>query len=306
MNDTRKGIACIIASAAGFALMGFFVRLCDDYGPDVSAFQKSFFRNIVAFSLALLMFLRSGGHVRRPDAPCGRLETPGAWLCLLLRCIAGTAGIFANFYALSRIPVGEAMCLNKTAPFFTILFSFLFLGEKISKRRASLLLLAFAGAALVAKPGMRELGSFAAFCGLFGGLCAGAAYACVRELGVAGMSGSFIVLVFSAFSTLASLPFMLGPSYTPMTQTQLLIMIGAGAGAAIGQFGVTAAYRFAPAGKIAVFDYLNIVFAAALGFAFLGQTPDLVSVAGFAMIVVAATPQLRRHPANAGVASIAP
>ena len=44
-GNRGKGIACIVASAFGFALMAFFVRLCDDFGGEITCFQKSFFRN---------------------------------------------------------------------------------------------------------------------------------------------------------------------------------------------------------------------------------------------------------------------
>ena len=39
---------------------------------------------------------------------------------------------------------------------------------------------------------------------------------------------------------------------------------------------------------IAVYDYSNILFTAALGFALFGQVPDLWSVLGFVLIVLAA------------------
>jgi drug/metabolite transporter (DMT)-like permease len=76
--------------------------------------------------------------------------------------------------------------------------------------------------------------------------------------------------------------------FTPMTAAQVWILIGAGAGAALGQFGITAAYRFAAPGSIAVFDYTNIIFTAALGFLFFAQIPDLWSVLGYAAIILAA------------------
>lgn len=279
---TRKGALCLVASAFGFALMGMFVRLTDDCGAPVSAFQKSFFRNAVALVFAAGLFLRGGGRVSFGEGPAARRCT-----VLVLRAAFGTAGIFGNFYALSRIDLADAMMMNKLAPFFTVLFSWLFIKERLSLRAGLCLAGAFAGAALVVKPGFGAMPFLPAFCGLSGGLCAGAAYACVRELGILRMDGRFIVLFFSAFSCLASAPFLVF-DYHPMTAAQVGALVGAGAGAAIGQFGVTAAYRFAEPRRIAVFDYANILFAALLGFLAFGQTPDVWSWCGFALIAAMA------------------
>ena len=278
-----KGIACIVASAFGFALMAFFVRLCDDFGGPVSCFQKGFFRNVIALAIALAVFYREPPAFAK--AASGRRATP--WTPLVLRAVFGTVGIFANFYALSRIPIGEAMTLNKTAPFFTVFFSWIFLGERVSRRQFACLALAFAGALLVMKPGFRADEPGAAALALTGGLGAGLAYVCVHQLGRLKFDGAFIVLFFSAFSCLASLPFVVF-DFRPMTFAQVAILLGAGVGAAIGQFGVTAAYRFAEPRAIAAYDYTNVIFTALFGFAFFGQVPDLLSVAGFAVILLAA------------------
>ena len=56
MNSKTKGIIFIVLSAFSFALMNVFVRLAGDL-PSV---QKSFFRNLVAFFIALIMIIRSG------------------------------------------------------------------------------------------------------------------------------------------------------------------------------------------------------------------------------------------------------
>ena len=281
----RKGILCIVASAFGFALMAFFVRLCDDFGGPVSCFQKSFFRNVIALAIALAVFAKGGKS--------SRVQKFKGSVPLVLRAVFGTVGIFANFYALSRIPIGEAMTLNKTAPFFTVFFSWIFLGEKVSRRQALCLVLAFFGAMLVMKPGFGGDDMFASAVALTGGLGAGLAYVCVHQLGRMKVDGAFIVLFFSAFSCIASLPFMVA-DFAPMTWGQVAILLGAGVGAAIGQFGVTAAYRYAEPRSIAAFDYTNVIFTALFGFAFFGQVPDLLSVAGFAVILLAAL-RLSRH-----------
>lgn len=283
MSARAKGIACIVSSAFGFALMAFFVRLCDDYGGEVSSFQKSFFRNVIALAIAAFVFFRSGrGHRARAMPKCAR-----SWFALAMRSVCGLVGIFANFYALSKMPIGEAMTLNKTAPFFTVFFSWLLLGEKASRRQLLHLCMAFVGALLVMRPGFRGAESFAALCALCGGLGAGLAYVCVHILGREKADASFIVLFFSAFSCLGSLPFMVF-SFDRMTLAQVLILVLAGVGAAIGQFGVTAAYRYAEPRSIALYDYTNIIFTSLLGFFFFAQVPDSLSVLGFAVILLAA------------------
>ncbi len=287
MTDSRarfRGIVCILASAFGFALMAFFVRLCDDYGAHVSSFQKSFFRNAIALVIALCVFCQKRRQSAAEERGTFSRLTPQQWLYLLGRSTLGTIGIFANFYALSRIPIGEAMTLNKTAPFFTVFFAWMMMGEKVSRRQGLCLLGAFFGVLLVMKPLSLHMASV---WGLVGGACAGFAYACVHKLGRLKTNGTLIVLFFSAFSCFASLPFTLW-HYTPMTLAQFFILLGAGAGAAIGQFGVTAAYRFAEPRDIAVFDYSNIIFTSILGFIFFSQIPDLLAVFGFVAIVLSA------------------
>ena len=287
MNDRAKGICCIVASAFGFALMAFFVRLCDDFGGPVSSFQKSLFRNAIALVIAASVFFKMRGRDAAAGfVPVSRLPAK-AWALLAARSISGATGIFGNFYALSRIPIGEAMTLNKTAPFFTVFFSWLFLGEKVSRRQVLCLVFAFVGAMLVMKPGFSGDDALASALALTGGLGAGLAYVCVHQLGRMKVDGALIVLFFSAFSCLASLPFVVA-DYSPMTWSQVAILLGAGVGAAIGQFGVTAAYRYAEPRSIAAFDYTNVIFTALFGFMFFSQVPDLLSVAGFAVILLAA------------------
>ena len=296
MKNRTKGILAITVSAFGFALMALFVRLCDDYGAPVSSFQKSFFRNVVALSIAAAAWWRARGAGRSGLAgeSGGASQSGGAslarakpWALLVLRAVLGTGGIFANFYALSYIDIAEGQTLNKTAPFFTLLFAWLFLGERVTRRHLLPLVLAFGGVLLIAKPGFAGADAFPLAMGLLGGVCAGGAYTCVRGLRRLAVSPAVIILFFSAFSCVAAVPFMV-LRFDPMTWQQVLILVGCGASGAMGQFGITLAYGYAAPNEIAVYDYTNILFTAAFGFLFFAQVPDLWSVAGVVAILVAA------------------
>lgn len=281
-RSVRKGIACILLSAFGFALMAVFVRLADICGGEpLPAVQKALFRNLVAAAIAGWAFFS------RPAAVRKNVKIPDgfkSWTDLFLRCGFGTIGIFANFYALTHIPVGNAMALNRTAPFFTLLMSWLILGQRMTVRQILCVTGAFAGAMLVIKPGSAGMFSAPALVGLFSGFGAGAAYAFLHKLGKAGIDGAFIIFFFSVFSCVACVPFLMC-GFVSMSLLQIAVLLAAGACAALGQFGITWGYRFAEPRQVAVYDYTGIIFASLLGFLAFGQIPDMLSVVGFAVII---------------------
>lgn len=271
MKQKYKGIVLIVLSALCFALMSMFVRLAGD----VPSVQKSFFRNAVAMVFAAVILLRE--HTRP------RL-TRTSWECLLLRAFFGTLGILCNFYAVDHLVLADASILNKMSPFFAILCSYFVLKEKISPARMAIVLGAFVGSLFVIKPSFQNTALIPAFVGLLGGLGAGIAYTMVRKLGQLGVKGPFIVFFFSAFSCLVTLPYLIF-NYHPMTSTQLLYLLLAGLSATGGQFTITAAYIYAPAREISVYDYSQIIFSSLLGFFVFGQTPDVWSIIGYVVIV---------------------
>ena len=271
MNQKTKGILCILSSAFCFSLMNTFVRL----SGELPSTQKSFFRNLVALVFAVIVLLKSGGgfHFQRPNLKF-----------LLLRSALGTIGVLGNFYAVDHLLLSDATMLSKLGPFFAVIASFFLLKERIRPFQLCAVLAAFAGSLLIIKPsgaGFADL--VPALIGLVGALGAGTAYTTVRYLSKHGERGPFIVFFFSAFSCAVLLPFLLF-DYHPMSLEQLGFLLLAGLAAAGGQFSVTAAYSFAPARDISVFDYTQVLFAALTGFFLFGQVPDLLSVIGYGII----------------------
>ncbi|WP_333813992.1 DMT family transporter, partial [Muricomes intestini] len=228
MKKKYLGIVYIVISAFCFALMNMFVRLSGDL-PFV---QKSFFRNLVALVFALIILKKEGVWF---SGKKGNIKY------LVLRSIAGTLGIFCNYYAIDRLVLADASMLNKMSPFFAIVFSYILLKEKIKPVQAVIVVTAFLGSLLIIKPTTAIFQSPAALIGLLGGLGAGIAYTFVRVLGEKGERAPFVVFVFSSFSCLVSLGFMVF-DYHPMSGMQLVYLLLAGLSAAGGQFSITAAY----------------------------------------------------------------
>lgn len=268
------GIIMIIISAFCFALMNMFVRL----SGDLPTFEKSFFRNFVAFIFALVIMIK--------DRESFRFQKRNLPL-LIGRSLAGTIGILGNFYAVDHLALGDASILNKMSPFFAILFSLIFLKEKLKLYQVLILTGAFIGVMFVVKPTFSNTALFPALCGLLGGIGAGAAYSMVRALGKRGEKGSFIVLFFSGFSCLSMVPFMIF-GFKMFSPVQLAFLLLAGLSAAGGQFSITAAYTYAPAREISIYDYSQIIFASLLGFFVFADVPDVFSIIGYVIIVAMA------------------
>lgn len=145
--------------------------------------------------------------------------------------------------------------------------------------------MAFIGALFIIKPSF-DVRVVPYMIGFLSAVFAALAYTCVRMLGNKEEYYT-IVFFFSTFSLVAVLPMFI-LMYEPMTFTQFIYLLLAGVFASLGQFGITLAYKYAPAKEISIFDYSNIIFSAILSIFLFGVYPDTLSVVGYFIIFAAA------------------
>jgi drug/metabolite transporter (DMT)-like permease len=268
MSDRNKGVLLLLLSAFGFAMMSAFVKLSGDL-PTV---QKTLFRNAVS---ALVAF---GMVVYHRERLFGKKENQPL---LLLRSILGMLGILFYFYSIDHLVLSDADMLNKLSPFLLIIFSAIFLKEKAKPFQMTAIIIAFLGTLFVIKPQFNvDIIPYAA--GIASSVFAAGAYTVLRALGNREKYYT-IVFYFSFFTTIMMLPFVFF-TYVPMTLEQWIYLLLAGVFATLGQFGITMAYKFAPAKEISIFFYSNIVFSTLLSMLIFGQTPDLFSIIGYIII----------------------
>ena len=272
LSNRSKGVICILLSALCFSGMSSFINL----SGDVPVFQKVFFRNLVALIIASTALLKNKESFK-PAKGCLPYH--------LIRSGVGLMGVFGNFYATTKMAsTADAAILNKMSPFFTLIFSAIFLKERVKPRQAAAIAVAFVGAMFVIKPTLSNVELIPSICGFAGGIAAGAAYTAVRHMGNKGENGRFTVFFFSMFSCLFTVPYLIF-DFHPMTKEQWIYLLMVGLCAAGGQFSITAAYTFAPSREISIYDYSNVIFTAISGYFFLGgQVPDALSFVGYFII----------------------
>ncbi|GAA0593450.1 DMT family transporter [Virgibacillus siamensis] len=268
MSDRNKGIILLLVSALGFSLMGAFVKL----SGDLPTAQKAFFRNIVAAVITVGFVLH---HKERLFGKKGNQKL------LLARSALGTVGIVLNFYAIDRLVLSDAEMLNKLSPFILIIFSAIFLKETARRFQVIAVIVAFVGALFIIQPEF-SVDLFPYIVGVFGAVFAAGAYTFLRVLGNKEKYYT-VVFYFSFFATVVLLPFTIF-AYEPMSLTQWIYLILAGVCATAGQFGITLAYKFAPANEISIFFYSTVVYSALLSIVLFGQIPTMLSVLGYFII----------------------
>ncbi|SMO44911.1 DMT family transporter [Melghirimyces algeriensis] len=271
MSNRNKGILLLILSAFGFAVMSAFVKL----SGDLPTIQKTLFRNAVTAVIAF------GFVLYHKDRLFGKRENQKF---LLLRSLLGTIGIVLFFYSIDHLVLSDAEMLNKMSPFLLILFSSVFLKEKAQRFQVIAVLIAFFGSLLIIKPQF-SIETVPYLVGLLGAVFAAGAYTVLRVLGNKEAYYT-VVFYFSFFSTVVLFPFAI-IFYEPMTLTQWVYLLLAGTFATLGQFGITMAYKYAPANEISIFFYSNILFATVLSAVLFEQLPDVWSLFGYLVIFAA-------------------
>tara|TARA_B100002052_G_scaffold57965_1_gene51018 strand:- start:3387 stop:4043 length:657 start_codon:yes stop_codon:yes gene_type:complete len=201
---------------------------------------------------------------------------------MLLRCVVGLTAMILYFTALGRIPIGQAVTLQYTAPLFVALLSGRVISERVEPAVVILVATAFAGIILIVSPDLSSVDPDALLA-LGSGFFAAMAYMYVRELRNTD-SVSSVVFWFAAFSVAGSMLQAL-PDIFDLDWRTLAALVGIGVGAGGGQVGITMAYHRANAAWVSAFSYLTVIVATFYGFALFNETLGISDWIGGVLIV---------------------
>jgi drug/metabolite transporter (DMT)-like permease len=272
MDNRPKAITLMLISALAFSIMSAMVKL----SGDIPIFEKVFFRNLIGLIIAYIMVKNNKTRL------LGKRENQKY---LLSRSILGLLGVILNFYALRYLVLSDASMLNKISPFFVTLFAIVFLKEKITKVHIPTLIIVFLGALLIIKPQF-NFSVMPSLAGFVSAMFAGGSYTLIRFLSGREKSAT-IVFYFTFISVIVMFPLMI-LNYQKPTIIQFAFLIGTGVFAAIDQFALTNAYRYAPAGEVSIYNYISIISSAIIGFIIWSEVPDFLSVIGTVVIIAVA------------------
>lgn len=264
-------IGCLTISALLFSVMGICIRYASH---TVDNYTIVFFRNVVGLILFLPFIFKQG---------IGFVKTEKLWMHTW-RSIVGLAAMYGFFYAIAHLKLSNAMVFTYSSPIFIPVIAWLFLKEKITIAMICAAVLGFIGVFCVAKPDQGLL-NWISVIGIASSLLASMAFVTVRALTQTEPPERIVFYFCLIGSALSVIPMFW--VWRPYHLQELLFLIGAGILANVSQIFMSHAYRLAPAGQIAPVNYMAIIFAGVWGFLLWNEVPDLYSVIGFCIILLA-------------------
>ena len=270
-NAVAKALLCLMTSALLFSIMGVCIRFASETVDNPTVV---FFRNAVGLFIFIPMLLKHGFSF---------IKTDKLWMHTW-RSIVGLAAMYGFFYAIAHLKLSNAMVFSYSSPIFIPLIAYFFLKERISKGMIIAAVIGLMGVLLVAKPDQGVFNAIS-FIGLGACFLSAMAFVTVRAL-TNTEPPERIVFYFCIFGTLiSSIPMYW--HWRVFTIKELALLITAGLLANISQLFMSYAYSLAPAGQIGPMNYIAIIFAGIWGFVFWHEIPDLYSILGISIILMA-------------------
>jgi drug/metabolite transporter (DMT)-like permease len=290
LPGTTRGICWMIFATVFYAATYGVVRLLS---TDFGVFQLVFFRSIIGVFL-MMPWLIGGG--------IGQLRTPQpvtyAW-----RSSLNYGGMVFLIVGLSTMQLQDVTGLMFTTPLFTVLFVMLFLREHVGPRRAVALLVGFAGAMIIIRPGFQEL-TWAAL----GVLGTSSAYAVVnvttKTLARTDSSNTIVFYDFLLLSLLGVVPAII---YWSEVRLEHIAWVAAmGVFSSLARQGVIRALAVGEASVVMPFNFLKLPFTVCIGFIWFAENPDLWTGIGAAVIFASTYYIARREAVLKGEAPAKP
>lgn len=203
------------------------------------------------------------------------------WRGLFWRGAFGGSAVLCYFLAIQHLTVGMATLLNYTAPVFTALWAWLFLGERIAFGTVTALAITTAGVALVmvgnAPPGAIAVGTWQ-LVGVLSSVLSGAAVATIRE--VRKTDGSWEI--FTAFCIAGAMTTGVPAArhWVSPTALEWTMMLGVGVTSVVAQLMMTYALRDLPAAVAGVLFQLTPVSTLVLGRLLYDERPAGLAIVG--------------------------
>ena len=271
-NQNHLGGICMILSVLFFSLMDVLIKITYKFDVGQVMFSRALFGLIPIFFLIPKKQLKDFYKTKYKGLH-------------FYRSFIGTIAMYAIFVGLRNLELAEVTSMAFSGPIWVVIFSILFLGEKIKAKRWIAVGLGFTGVLVISKPGFDNLNFYYIYPVIFTLGFAGVSIF-IRRLTLLGEPVYLIAFYFSVCSAifgLFTLPFggWLMPSGYELGLLILIGLLGS-----IANLLLTKSYQLAEVSLTTPLKYLSLVFATIFGFYIFNEVPTTYTLSGASLIVI--------------------
>jgi drug/metabolite transporter (DMT)-like permease len=271
-QERLVGMASMLIGVASFSLMDAALKLLTAHYPSA---QVAALRGLAALPVVFIWVLCAGG-VRQ----LLRVRWP-------LHLIRGALSVFMMItfaFALKELSLAKTYALFFVAPLLIAVFSIFMLGERVHRAQWLAIAIGFAGVLIVLRP---DTGTAFGWAGTLAVLTTAVCYALSSVLvKIVGRTDSTPAMVFWMTCMLAMGATTLAwPGWQPIREEHYLLILGIAITGAIGQWGITEAFKRAPAASVAPLEYSGLAWVIMIDFAVWSVVPSWRTLVGAAVII---------------------
>jgi drug/metabolite transporter (DMT)-like permease len=258
-QTATHGIAWMIVATVFYAFTFVAIR---ELSRDFSVFELSFLRASMGMLAMLPWLMRAGLAALRSS----RLKL------YCVRAVVTYAGMVCWFFGLANVPLADATALLFTSPLVTVAIVAVVLGERVSRRRLGAIVIGFAGAIIIIRPGFAEI-TLPVLALLFTTVAYGAVGAMTRSLALSENTNAVVFYQFALVVPVSAAPAALDWITPGWGDAPLILVFGALSVVSMQCY--TRALGAAPAAVVMPVFYLQLPIVAAMAFFFYGEAPDI-------------------------------
>lgn len=286
-SDHTTGVILIVLATLGFAFGDLISKFLV---AEIHPVQVNWMRSVVVLILTVPIALRRVGRTLLVTRNLGKQIFRGSMvLASSLLFITG----------LKSLPLADSTAINYIWPLLVTVLSIPILGENVGIRRWSATIIGFGGMLLIVQPGSNAFQPAIIYPI---GAAVLWALASVLTRGLTAGEPPETTIVWSAIVALVGGTLLLPFVWLLPSQTTLMLVGIVGCTSAIAHAMVVFAFERAPASSLAPFTYVQLVWAAILGYLFFNSIPDRFSLLGTLLIVAAGIYTAHRERVRARMA----
>ena len=178
----KKGLMYALLSALLLSTMNLFVKML---GSNIPSGEIAFFRGLFGTVAVLIVMYTQGIRFSKEDRGY-----------LIMRGLYGGFGMVCNFIALVHLKLSDATILFQTSGIFVLIFSSVFLKERVPKGAGKWLLLIFVAVMVMVNPFSFTGFTWYALVAILGAALSAGAYTTIRLISKRGQHSNFEIMAY--------------------------------------------------------------------------------------------------------------